>query len=209
MQFWRETRMIDPLVFSVSQCAYCPDMILGKCVEEIGDAAVHKPPKRIYKDMGRREEGYWDPKNVGSYEKMPNTTDYPLWNAADFRVTPGGRMPGRAYTAFHFHNFFTRFDQIRVKYETYGHPVAGASAMALGALHSDVELFVQCAMDRRGSAKRLHGGLDALQGDLSLAFQLEAYTKARHEEMQQALVQDEDKYGCNSCATGLASLWPF
>lgn len=176
-----------------------PDMIIGKCIEYIGDSDIHQPlPFRTYKDIGWRKEGYYDVTGTG-YAMMPNTTQYPLWNAADFRMTPGGRQPGAKlkHTAFHFHNFFARFDQIRLKYETYGHPVQGATTMALGALHEDVQLFVECAMNRQGTTTaRLEGGLQAIQNqDVPIALQLESYTRARHQEMQRALIEDEKTYG--------------
>jgi hypothetical protein len=173
-----------------------PDMIIGKCVDYIGDAVKHKPPARVYMNVhGWRPEGYYDLKSIGSYPMMPNTTDFPLWNAADFRITPGGKQPGVGHTGYHFHNFFTSFDQIRLKYETYGHPVQGARDMALGNLHADTDLFVKCAMNRQDGDRRLLGGLNEVKGDIPLALRLKSYSRARHEEMRKALVMDEATYG--------------
>lgn len=171
-----------------------PDMIIGKCVDQIGDTEKHKPPGRVYLNVhGWRAEGYY-----GSYAMMPNTTHFPLWNAADFRIIQGGKQPGSEsgiYTGYHFHNFFTSFDQIRLKYETYGHPIEGARNMALGELHEDIDLFVKCAMNRQGGLHRLIGGLKEVKGDIPLALQVQFYARARHEEMTKALVMDEVTYG--------------
>jgi hypothetical protein len=170
-----------------------PDMIIGKCVDQIGDADLHKPPRRVYVDQGWRAEGYY-----GKYSMMPNTTThFPLWNAADFRIIPGFKQPGSniTHTGFHFHNFFSSFDQIRLKYETYGHPVQGARNMALGKLHEDVDLFVKCAMNRQDGVPRLLGGLKEVKGDIPLALQVKYYAKARHWEVRKALVMDEATYG--------------
>jgi hypothetical protein len=177
-----------------------PDMIIGKCVDQIGDAEKHRPPDRVYMNVhGWRKEGYYDINGTGSYPMMPDTTHFPLWNAADFRMTPGGKQPGSGHTGFHFHNFFPNFDRIRVKYETYGHPIQGARTMALSDLHSDIDLFVKCAMDRP-DGDRLPGGLKHVEGPIPLALNLKSYTRARHEEMRKALVADEAKYGCSGCS---------
>jgi hypothetical protein len=173
-----------------------PDMIIGKCVDHIGDADKHKPPSRVYLNVhGWRKEGYFDITGSGSFPMMPNTTHFPLWNAADFRLTPGGKQPGSGHTGYHYHNFFTSFDQIRLKYLTYGHPVQGAGNMALGELHSDINLFVKCAMNRQDGNRRLIGGLKEVKGGIPLALQLKSYTRARHEEMRKALIMDEATYG--------------
>jgi hypothetical protein len=172
-----------------------PDMIIGKCVDQIGDADTHKPPRRVHFNDGWRAEGYY-----GKYLMMPNTTQFPLWNAADFRMIPGFKQPGSniTHTGYHFHNFFTSFDQIRLKYETYSHPVQGARNMALGELHQDVDLFVKCAMNRQGGVPRLLGGLKEVKGDIPLALQVKDYVSARHEEMRKALAGDEATYGTAS-----------
>jgi hypothetical protein len=99
-----------------------PDVIIGECIEGIGDSTKHSLAPRVFKKtIGFREKGYGP---GGNYSKMPkNTTLFPLWNAPDYRQLEGGRQirgHGNLNTAFHIHNFFENCDTLRFKYTTYG-----------------------------------------------------------------------------------------
>lgn len=76
-----------------------PDVILGECLEGIGDPFIHKPPERVF--HGRhsfRSIGYGKPPGnyTGFLAQYPEVNAqtipmYPLWNGADFRNLVGGR----------------------------------------------------------------------------------------------------------------------
>ena len=92
-----------------------PDMVIGACIELIGDETMNPVAPRVSQFL--RAEGFGS-----SCEKkgLQNVTDghYPLYSAADFRRLCGQmvRNTKRGYTeysAFHFHNFFANFNQTR------------------------------------------------------------------------------------------------
>ena len=95
---------------------YNPDMIIGACIELIGDANVNPVAPREAQFI--RAEGFGSSCDKAG---LQNITDgnYPLYSAADFRRMCGGKMirnQGRGhteYSAFHFHNFFANFNQTR------------------------------------------------------------------------------------------------
>jgi len=92
-----------------------PGVLLGECVEEIGDATLHPPPERRFETTGKdsylmgggtvidKRHDYRAPSQgfraVGhgrfdmNYEMYNNGKNmYPLWNAADIRSVRGGRQ---------------------------------------------------------------------------------------------------------------------
>lgn len=93
-----------------------PDMVIGACIELIGDENVNP--------IAPRESQFLRSKGFGSscdLEGLQNITNgnYPLYSAADFRRMCGGQMVRNTkrghteYSAFHFHNFFANFNQTR------------------------------------------------------------------------------------------------
>jgi hypothetical protein len=120
---------------------YHPDMIIGECIETIGDSeALHTiPAKREFKDTGCRRGGHG--KSLHDYDKSPlNETHwsmYPLWSPADFRCVEGGSQVveiSGSHTGFHFHNFFDSTVVLRNKYKTYGHAKKNADKAPLGSM---------------------------------------------------------------------------
>ena len=172
---------------------YHPDMILGECVETIGNGTVHKAGLRSWKGLGPRIEGYG--KSPNDYSKMPNITMYPLWNTAEIRGLSGGNYAAKKYTGFHLHNFFMSQQGIRNKYRTYSHPFKDAHTVDFGGLHRDTMMAYNCALDRpdnktlkvrhQKALQRVIGGLAAFQGPKPVIFkQLPAYVRARHVEVK-------------------------
>mmetsp|Transcript_36068 Transcript_36068/g.107867 ORF Transcript_36068/g.107867 Transcript_36068/m.107867 type:complete len:555 (-) Transcript_36068:92-1756(-) len=151
-----------------------PEMILGECVDLIGDRNLHRPPKRtvLDKEEGKRwtrsyrDRGHGGPPDMkfdqyfGPNGPGLNTTDggpmYPLWNAGDFRQVHGGDMikawvnddekgkRERLHTGYHFHNFFDDAEIMRRKYDTYGEHLPRAMTDPLAVLHDDLSLAVSC-----------------------------------------------------------------
>ena len=118
-----------------------PDAVLGACVELIGNSTLHPTAIRewtksaenesdtnsikVQSSHGSRREGYG---LFGNFS-LVNYSNYPLWSAEDIRSESGGEMVAKADgspTAYHFHNFFDRANDIHFKYYTYGHFVMDA-----------------------------------------------------------------------------------
>ena len=128
---------------------YHPDMIIGECVESIGNETLHKSGLREWNGLGPRIEGYG--LEPDDYSKMPNTTMYPLWNTAEIRDLAGGnqaRMKPKEYYGFHLHNFFMSQQEIRNKYRMYSHPDKNAYTVDFGYLNADTMMAYNCALDR-------------------------------------------------------------
>ena len=168
-----------------------PDVIIGECIEGIGDSTKHIPAVRVLRELGFREK-----------KTMPkNTTLFPLWNAADYRGLEGGRQirgHGNAHTGFHIHNFVEHCDLLRFKYSTYGEPTKAHITAPLGKLHVNLDQLVKCTMERTQDHARLKSITDS-GGEVPLAFQLKSYVEARHREVKVVVERDEAKYGCHDC----------
>ena len=139
-----------------------PDMIIGECIQGIGNATLHPLANRQLDNKGLRRRGYGQKRPSDYLDSIVESGKYPLWNAADYRETDGGqyiewkgpREKGRtaAYvTAFHFHNFFDDFATLRNKYLTYGHPRGDAMSKPLSKLHADIDVVVRCIRDMPNS----------------------------------------------------------
>ena len=182
-------------------------LVIGTCIEGIGDESRHPPALRVQKNaegklFGSRMEGYG---KKFDYSAIPNGVNndgyYPLYNGVDFRqMTCAKAIYGG--TGYHLHNFFDdSAEKIRFKYATYGHVHEHANKVPLGAINADMNMFVKCAHelpDEGNRKQRLENGLEELEkenGGLPVAFQLERYTDMRHKEMVKIVEQDEEIYG--------------
>jgi len=196
---------------------YHPDMIIGECIDTIGDSeTIHTIPAIREYQGGCRKNGKG--KLDTDYDKYPlnniSWSMYPLWNAADFRCTAGGKRyprgkpypPGRSFhnhTAYHFHNFFENTDLVRNKYLTYGHSVSNALSVPLGHLANSLNMLVHCVMNRTNSGHAsLEGGFNNIHGLRPLIFDFDEYRRARHEEFRALVEEDEAKHGINMVEKG-------
>jgi hypothetical protein len=165
---------------------YHPDMIIGECIELIGDEKKHPSvPYEKRNEYARRNKGY-NPHDA----ELRSAKSFPSWNAADFRMTEPGSMkfaPNKGYTGFHVHNFFMREDFLRFKYETYGHAIrAKAHHQDFEILTEDVNMMSKCVRnesDRGDKSRRREGDFwEAEKLTLPLAFQYPEYREGRHSE---------------------------
>lgn len=108
---------------------YHPDMVVGQCIDIIGDRNVHVPGKRVLKnkspipELARSKSDVYKSGGMRADPEMHTNGIYPLFNAVDFRFeghrsAPQQKMPGgygwdsrhpaqpNGYTGFHFHNCF-------------------------------------------------------------------------------------------------------
>ena len=182
----------SPMCIQKGRRLWHPDMIIGECVDKIGDIKLHKPVPRPLDGLGRKAR-------ISNWTQM-NETMGPLWDATDFRMLGGGSMlQGRngEHTGYHFHNFFDSIAVLRNKYLTYGHPKGGALEIPLGELHSeDVGFMVDCLMNRTeedNKYERAPGGWKSLGEELvPIAFKhVSLYPQVRHQEFQQLMAADE------------------
>lgn len=114
----------SPTCVTEGRAWFHPDMIIGACVEEIGDSNVHPIAPR--RDGYVRADGWGHDCNTAEWErsfgKLPNRDFHPLFSAGDFRSNCGGHcyeakkgLNRTRYSAFHFHNFFAKFESTRRK----------------------------------------------------------------------------------------------
>jgi len=178
-------------------------MVIGACIEGIGDSTKHPPVPRENKDHsgnshGARQKGWG---GRFDFSKIPNGVNgyYPLYNGADYRqIFTRNMIYGGV--GIHLHNFFDSASRIRFKYAYFGHVHKHAYTAPLGAMNADMNLFVKCAhniSDEGNRKQRLDHGLEILAQSYSLpeAFQLEGYVDARHKEMVVLVEEDEEEYG--------------
>ncbi|KAL7545997.1 hypothetical protein ACHAWF_009349 [Thalassiosira exigua] len=178
-----------------------PDMILGECLEGIGNSSRHARPERTWEGLGWRGDGY---SKHSKYSKLPeNTTHFPLYNAADMRRLRGENVYGieknspNWYSGYHFHNFFQNVCVLRNKYLTYGHPMKEAIWTNLSNIHGDVKSMVYCSInltEQQGTQYPwIAGGLSSLEdGLMPLAFKVPGYVDARMEELHEILELDSN-----------------
>jgi hypothetical protein len=149
-------------------------MVIGACVNGIGDETKHPPPPNrvLYKNN-------FSGKGWGlncEYDAMKqngtlwNNRMFPLYDGADFRRRCGTRirrqkrlqrpevLPANSsvifqgrHNAFHFHNWFANIHTIRHKYGTYGHAHKDSSQKRVKDFHTDTAVMYQCALGRSES----------------------------------------------------------
>eukprot|EP00553_Chaetoceros_curvisetus_P005922 CAMPEP_0204618206 /NCGR_PEP_ID=MMETSP0717-20131115/4938_1 /ASSEMBLY_ACC=CAM_ASM_000666 /TAXON_ID=230516 /ORGANISM="Chaetoceros curvisetus" /LENGTH=463 /DNA_ID=CAMNT_0051631897 /DNA_START=24 /DNA_END=1415 /DNA_ORIENTATION=+ len=177
-------------------------MVIGACIEGIGDAQRHPPTKRSHeiegKPVGSRVKGYG---TQFDYSLIPNGVNgyYPLYSSTDFRQMMGS---SNIYggVGYHLHNFFDSAERIRFKYAYFGHIHKHAYDVPLGAMNADMNLLLKCAHelpDEGNRKQRVENGLKELEKEsgLPLALQLKGYVEARHKETVRMLEKDEEEYG--------------
>ena len=172
-----------------------PDMIIGACIEGIGNSTLHPKPERGWKGTGWLNDG-WRP-DMG-YRSLPkNATHFPLYNAPDFRRISGRSYLGKdvRHTGFHLHNFFSDVSVLRNKYSTYGEVVKGAMGMTLRTIHGDLRVMCDCGLNvsdptATGKQKWLKGGSESLKGPMPIGFGIPGYVDRRMAELKEMLQAD-------------------
>ena len=136
---------------------YHPDIIIGACLEGIGNASEHVIPPRYDPYTNDSMLGYqrmdgwkWTDRSQEEREMQLEDKSWSLWSTQDFRRMCGGHAHSHkaknysTYTAFHFHNLFMDLDALRHKYLTYGHATYNAMWMPLQDLSPNTALLVEC-----------------------------------------------------------------
>jgi len=188
-----------------------PDLMIGACIQEIGDPSKHPLPERG--PSGKRKEG-WTGQNdqdrhleMEAVEKLiGHRRGGALFDAFDFRQIFGGggavtvgqrRIQGYSpYSGFHFHNFFANADQIRFKYRTYGHSDKKAAWKPLRDIAENLAMMHQCVMNTNGIPNQkwvpAAGGFDWFKPNVPIYFQDAEYRARRHTFIRE-FVSDDDK----------------
>ncbi|KAG7370647.1 glycosyltransferase family 17 protein [Nitzschia inconspicua] len=183
-----------------------PDMIIGACVEGIGDDSIH--PRAQRSDGLLRDEGWAS--LGGDIQYLPNDSMYPLYSAGDFRMLDGGhivesRDPNSSgHSAFHLHNYLADFNATRYKYLTYGHPDEEAMVKPLEELSADIRLLVRCVHNEtdgpieedadsaeKQDFQRVRGGLDTKHPVFPIYFHDEDYRRRKHDAISRLVKEDE------------------
>lgn len=213
VKLYADTRVFEssPECITADRSWYHPDIIIGHCVEGIGDEDKHPPAPRIPGSY-RRAEGFGH-KGWGEEQKITDNR-YPAWNFADFRGTIGGRpvsthnvkassqalgfQPDR-YTAFHFHNFFAQFNSTRFKYKTYGHSNPRAYEQRIEEMNNDLKMMYRCVKDLKEDQdqkwKRVVGGFENINPFYPIYFQDEDYRRRRHAFVIDMVEADDNLIG--------------
>jgi len=189
---------------------YHPDMILGECIESIGNETLHKPVQRSA--VGGRHGSH----HLEAFEaRWQSNKSHPLWNGGDIRRRTGGiRYPlvgecnwteitnrnGQPWgsNAFHFHNFFVNSSNIRHKYYTFGHPHADAWVENLGKLNTALGLMVRCVMnltDNSSTISWVDGELQNIEGSVPLFFADKEVRSIQDRQLREVIAFDEAMYG--------------
>lgn len=184
-----------------------PDIMIGYCIEGIGNSTGRLVVEREYKHTrGRRSD---------LKKKYPkNVTNVPLHNAGDFRSYYEGsmaiRMVADAYgprthraNGYHFHNFFDDAATIRRKYSTYGEAVRGAMNAQLEEIHSAIGLMVRCATgfkDNPQGKGRLNtqaeeGGFASMVGPMPIYYQFNDTRQRRQDKLRSLVLEDHESRG--------------
>ena len=180
-----------------------PDLILGKCIDGIGDDTFSLNDTQRQRKFAWRHKKYTV--KFANYSGWPiqEKKTYPLWNAADFRRDQGGHviyfedvdyLPGHmGHTGYHFHNYFETTKQLRNKYLTYGHPIKDAENRTVAEMHPDLDTMVDCVLGRNTTGNKwttLSTKLEEFEGRIPIAYGIEGYSLARHMELKNVLLQD-------------------
>jgi hypothetical protein len=187
-----------------------PDMMLGECIDKIGDPTGRVVSGRDYhRTRGHRESGY-DPGKPGGYlSHIVSSGLYPLWSTQDFRSIEGGQQyrwvnhsqEGSDFgTSFHVHNFFDDLQVLRHKYSTYGHANHRAVKVPLSNISPALDVVVRCVHDLPNkanpqSAVRIVKPFNRSVGPKPIFFLNESYRKARHEHVRDIVLADEKQFG--------------
>ena len=199
----------SPECITKGRHGFHPDMILGACVEGIGDTTKHAIAPRQPKSF-LRTAGLGLPNCDWSKEaEYAQNHSYPLWDMSDYRRTCGGYMlhlnssadgsqdKYAEYTAFHLHNFFTDLNATRFKMKTYGHPVQNAESLPLRSLSNDLEMMHNCALNIPDAPeqkwKRVEGGFRKVKPFLPIYFYDEVYRQQRH-ALVKYMVEEDNMY---------------
>lgn len=176
---------------------YHPDMVIGACIERIGNKTMHP---LAFRNGPRRADGYG---RGCTHDFSKITGNHPLWSASDFRMLCGQQAqlhdPSASnYTGFHFHNFFTNFNITRIKYNTYGHALKSRKAFSApleDIAKNDLKLMYRCVKNIPDEAdakwKRVRGGLNATLPPIPIYFQDIEYRRQRHQWVVHQVQQDE------------------
>lgn len=212
------TRMFEasPECITEGRTWYHPDMIVGACVELIGNETLNPPAPRTQDFL--RAPGHahscGTKDSIRYRESFGNISGnkFPLWSAADFRRQCGGhnykldQTNHAKYSAFHLHNFYNDFGMaVRQKYSTYGHPVRGAFRKRLESIGDDLKMTVRCVqnwtdaptsksstyMTETQQWQREIGGFEAAMPPLPIYFLDHDYRQRKHLALQNDVARDE------------------
>eukprot|EP00542_Grammatophora_oceanica_P014514 CAMPEP_0194055236 /NCGR_PEP_ID=MMETSP0009_2-20130614/56044_1 /TAXON_ID=210454 /ORGANISM="Grammatophora oceanica, Strain CCMP 410" /LENGTH=483 /DNA_ID=CAMNT_0038704069 /DNA_START=131 /DNA_END=1582 /DNA_ORIENTATION=- len=198
---------------------YHPDLMIGHCIQGIGDPTDRVAPVRTYKRLeGRRRRGFG---RMGPKDFNYDMTRYPLWGAQDFRDTVGSRKQyqfskdkknrptdptmGPLGIAYHFHNWFdgSLKTTLRQKYVSYGHANKRFGTVPLSNISKATDLTVRCVKnisvaDAKVDQTVMQVALkfDEIGNEFNpIFFRNATYREERRKEVARMIAEDEAIYG--------------
>jgi hypothetical protein len=137
-----------------------PDIIIGHCIDGIGDGQKHPSAPRENSRSFLRAKGFGQNCDDWYNESKVINHQYPLWNAADFRRTCSGGQhtflnhsttnphdKSKHHTGYHFHNFFIHMNTTRYKYFSYGHADTEVYQKPIYLMSDDLHMMYKCVND--------------------------------------------------------------
>jgi Glycosyltransferase family 17 len=186
---------------------YHPDMILGSCIEGIGDSSGRISPIREYhRRHGSRIESHGGGESHEYRQEYATLKRYPLWTPQDFREA-GDKTRQQTWVdrrwsvGYHLHNFLDgSFESVRNKYATYGHGKYGVDKLPLSRIANDLDLVVRCVHNLSNDANpsmpaRVEKPFHEFEGPQPIFFVNVTYCQCRHTHLQNLIRQDELKFG--------------
>ena len=209
-----------------------PDIILGACIQGVGDSIGRPQAERQLKHIySRRKEGYGGRGPEDYIESIKGLGRYPLWTPTDFRATDGayqsrrGHYKGRTgqiqemdidvksvegvygFIAYHFHNFFQSTEAVRHKYGTFGHPIPNAATIPFEELSKDIDMSVRCALQMNHSTRDqakpiVKDGWNAIQGLFRPIYWMDENLRQDRVNRLKEIIRDDVKKYGSSYAHG-------
>jgi hypothetical protein len=189
-----------------------PDIIMGHCIDGIGDPLLHPSAPRESVTSFVRAPGFGQSCGDWYNEDKIMNNQYPAWSAADFRRTCSGGNhaflnqsivhpnPKKDFTAYHFHNYFIDMNAIRYKYFSYGHPDGNVYTKPITQMSEDIVLMYYCVNDLpdpdgatwKRSTNILNKELNPL--DEPIYFMDKDYRQRRHAHVHSIMKADDEMF---------------
>ena len=191
----------SPQCRTVKRYWFHPDIIIGHCIEGIGDAKIHPSAPREDMRSFVRAPGYGQNCDDWYNESRITNHQYPSWNAADFRRTcSGGQEENHKYhTGYHFHNFFIHMNTTRYKYFSYGHADTDVYQKPIYEMSNDSLMMYNCvnelpdAVDQKWKRSVLDFENETLDPLVEpIYFMDRDYRQRRHEHVHVIVKEDDE-----------------
>ena len=171
-----------------------PDVMIGACMEGIGDPEINQLAPRDETGVNRAKGWNCEDRDV---EKDIKDQTYPLWSGADLYSLCGGKQVRlraslhQSYASFHFRNWFNTARDMRLKHTT----ADKLYEKSMDDLGEDMRVTYRCLKDipdeEKAVTKREPGGFSVLKPMTPIYLADETYRKKVHERATKKILEDE------------------